>query len=608
MSFFGKLDLTKKMAFIGVLFCLGGGLSVSSLLTERNSASLAYSHSEIEGRLAFSGFRSGSWDIYTIRADGTDLRQVTVGGGDDLSPSWSPDGKKLAFQSNRDGNWEIYVLSLGDNTTQRLTVDQSYDGSPVWSPDGKRIAFESYRNGDLDILVMNADGTDQMNLTISCSAADFAPAWSPDGKYLSFTSVRMGDSDLFILDVTTQNVAQWTDTPQPEHSGIWSPDGQFLIFVQDAVDSRELYAGKVSDPPMKGGPTLRLTWFSRDDSPAWSTTGEYIAYVSHQHTDLDMEYLLLQATGQFDGKADAIHLFSRPIVLLSGWEITGPLSWTQYDFHGGEAVRDFVPVTDVPFSPGLTRPKGEAVEDTTSLPDHFEDLLDVEAPNARLNSKLVASFEHIRRTVIEKAGYDFLAELSDMWRGLDARDEGSAYLSWHKAGRAFDILFDYRDVSNYPLLKVVREDIAGETFWRVFLKAALQDGSMGMPLKVAPWDLSGKARRKYPDYGGWWESIPYGYYVDLTEIIRHEGWERISSVNREDFSWKWHFLGIEYWHYQRRDGLQWYHAMNSIYPKERLDELYTWSRLVQVGEKPYNIFVNGIPVPPAANEWLDLQY
>ena len=129
---------------------------------------------------------------------------------------------------------------------------------------------------------------------------------------------------------------------------------------------------------------------------------------------------------------------------------------------------------------------------------------------------------------------------------------------------------------------------------------------MGMPLKVHPWDLSGSARRKHPKDGGTWKPIPYGYYVDVTRIIRHGGWERISAVDRREFSWRWHFLAIEYWHHQWRDALSWYEAMEGVYPSQRVTSLYTWKDLVRQGEKPYNLLINGVPIPSTATEWWDI--
>ena len=130
---------------------------------------------------------------------------------------------------------------------------------------------------------------------------------------------------------------------------------------------------------------------------------------------------------------------------------------------------------------------------------------------------------------------------------------------------------------------------------------------MGMPMKVHPWDLSGQARRRYPKDGGTFKSIPYGYYVDLSRIIRGGGWERIMAIDRKDFSWRWHFFGIEYWHHQRRDGMTWYEAMQEVYPSERVKSLYNWQTLIEQGEQPYTLFWGGIPIPVTEAKWLDIK-
>jgi TolB protein len=566
----------------------------------------AVSHSDI-GRIAFGANRAGKWNLYTIRADGTDLRQVTSGPGEDRSPAWSPDGKRLAFQSRRDGNWDVYVLNVGEQVPLRLTADPSYDGAPTWSPDGSRLAFDSYRSGDLDIFVMNADGSEQTNLTPTDPAGDFDPTWSPDGNRIAFTSWRMGDNDLFTMDMKTKAVTQWTDAATPEGSAAWSRDGRSLAYVEDQADRQEIRLGSASQPIVKGATSYRLTWYSRDDSPALSPDGSRLAFISHQHlADRDQDFLLLQDLGAVrDSKAS----FSLPEVLLEDWEISGPISWTDHDEPWGEPVQPYSATHKI-FSPDVAAKQAHPVSGSTQGPTAFVDLTDVKAPNARLNPVVVDSFKTVRTAIHNATGYDFLSELSDMWRGIDAAVDSnrmSAYLSYHKTGRAFDSLFDYRDSSNLPVLEVVREDIGGQTYWRLFMKAAMQDGSVGSPLKTQPWDLSGRARRKFPNDGGSWKAIPYGYYVDVSDIFRDAGWERISSIDREEFSWRWNFMALEYWHHQFRNGLTWYEAMTEMYPTPDVDELYSWRSLIREGEKPYNLFLDGIPVPADLGRWREVR-
>ena len=63
-------------------------------------------------RIAFAAYRNGQWDIYSLKPDGSDPRQITNDPFDDTDPAYSPDGTKIAYASRRDNNWDVYVLDL----------------------------------------------------------------------------------------------------------------------------------------------------------------------------------------------------------------------------------------------------------------------------------------------------------------------------------------------------------------------------------------------------------------------------------------------------------------------------------------------------------------
>jgi hypothetical protein len=108
--------------------------------------------------------------IYTVRANGTGLRQLTSFqtngfsfGGDGLilsddHPSFSPTGSHIVFTSNRDAenlsvpvfeqDFEIYRMTATGSNVVRLTDSPGVDTEPVYSPDGTRIAFASARSGN----------------------------------------------------------------------------------------------------------------------------------------------------------------------------------------------------------------------------------------------------------------------------------------------------------------------------------------------------------------------------------------------------------------------------------------------------------------------------
>ena len=69
------------------------------------------------------------WDIWIVRPDGSDLRQLTWFSDDDSSVAWSPDGRHLATYSSE----AIHVVSLDGSETYCVTGEGGYGGIE-WLP------------------------------------------------------------------------------------------------------------------------------------------------------------------------------------------------------------------------------------------------------------------------------------------------------------------------------------------------------------------------------------------------------------------------------------------------------------------------------------------
>ena len=89
-------------------------------------------------------------DIAVINSDGTNLKILTKGDGNNGFPSWSPDGKQIVYRASNANLKGLFILDTETGATRILTKD-SHDNFPAWSPDGSRIAFTSLRDGDYNI-------------------------------------------------------------------------------------------------------------------------------------------------------------------------------------------------------------------------------------------------------------------------------------------------------------------------------------------------------------------------------------------------------------------------------------------------------------------------
>jgi len=97
------------------------------------------------------GKRTKPMTIFTIKDDGTDMKQITHDEGTNWAPYPHPDGKHFAFvkvlpaESHPGPNFEIYMMNLETGKQIRLTYNDAFDGFPAISPDGKTLMFSSSR-------------------------------------------------------------------------------------------------------------------------------------------------------------------------------------------------------------------------------------------------------------------------------------------------------------------------------------------------------------------------------------------------------------------------------------------------------------------------------
>ena len=170
---------------------LNGGTPQS--ITEGVDVYAGYPSWSSSGRIAFDtrGTFSPSSDVYTIAADGSDLRllvheeSVTI-----RDPAWSPDGSRLAFALGDFGSSSIHTVDANGNDRRRLTPAHEWgfgstDLGPAWAPSGDWIAFQREHTlcegvqceSRYDIFVVRSDGQDARNLTVDASWGGVRPSW-----------------------------------------------------------------------------------------------------------------------------------------------------------------------------------------------------------------------------------------------------------------------------------------------------------------------------------------------------------------------------------------------------------------------------------------------
>lgn len=206
--------------------------------------------------IVFSSNRTGTVELWTMRADGGEQTQIpTELPGHKAVPQLSPDGTTIVFAYIDPviGHPEVWTISADGASARKLTTTPKAATGPTWSvlphfsPEGRRIVYASTKSGSSQVWIMNADGSDQTQVT-SGFGVEFpdanAPKWSPDGSQIAFWSgFETEYGEIWTMRADGTGARQLTDQPGTISSDnpAWSPDGTKILFDTNRQTSPQIW-------------------------------------------------------------------------------------------------------------------------------------------------------------------------------------------------------------------------------------------------------------------------------------------------------------------------------------------------------------------------------
>jgi Tol biopolymer transport system component/DNA-binding winged helix-turn-helix (wHTH) protein len=161
------------------------------------------------------------------------LRQIPVRltfTGRNVSPIWSPDGKRLVYASNVSGRFNLYMMNAdAADKIDRLTTSE-YDQFPSsWTSHGNVIAFTEFHRPENRISVLQMDGGHTPTVIVESGSNLGWPEFSPDGQWIAYVSEETGTSEVYVISYPVRGEKHRISSEQG-FEPIWMPNGRELLY------------------------------------------------------------------------------------------------------------------------------------------------------------------------------------------------------------------------------------------------------------------------------------------------------------------------------------------------------------------------------------------
>ncbi len=276
-------------------------------------------------------------ELWTVDADGSNHRKLTVRAVGESSPRWSPDGSMLAYLSKEEGKTQIFLRWMDTGQSAVLTQVLDSPRQIAWSPDGQHIAFsmlvpepepslatlpakpkgakwadppkliERVRNradgigylphGFDHLFVVPVSGGTARQVTTGDFHHRSTLSWTPDSKTLVFSANRnenweyeFKNSEIYSVSLKDGEIRELTDRNGPDESPVVSPDGNSIAYLGYDDKIRTYQVTELHTMNIDGTGKRRLTE-SLDRSasnPVWSSDGRglFFQYDSEGNTKI----------------------------------------------------------------------------------------------------------------------------------------------------------------------------------------------------------------------------------------------------------------------------------------------------------------------------------
>ena len=228
-------------------------------------------------RIAFIGRTRHGYDLFTMDFDGENIRRMTFDNVLAFNPAWSHDRRHILYVTYLHGEPQIIDYDLSMGSRHMLFSYAGLNITPTYSPDGKRlaVALSRGRPSQHTQIYLYTFATKHLERLTYSRSNSLSPTFSPSGNALAFVSDRDGHPQIFLMDSDGSNVHRLTFDGSYNVAPAWSPRGDWIAYVC----MNDMHRPKICLISPDGTSRAMITHGSgRDDSPSWSPDGRFLLY------------------------------------------------------------------------------------------------------------------------------------------------------------------------------------------------------------------------------------------------------------------------------------------------------------------------------------------
>lgn len=278
----------------------------------------------------------GATDLFLVPVAGGDPVRLTDTPGSESSATWRPDGLRIGYLSGADGSTQLWEIRPDGSDRRQVSHVASGIGNFRYSPDGRHVSFTSYvkldpavvdiypdlpkadariidelmyrhwtswrdqtyrhlfvaeyRDGELGEPIDLMPG-ERYDTPLSPFGGGEQIGWSADGSRIVYTAKKVTgaeyatttNSDLYAYDAASGRTTNLTDGMVGyDIDPVFSPDGRHMAFLSMARNGYEADRNRLFVYNFEGGQTREISvGFDLDvSSPEWSEDGRTIFFTS----------------------------------------------------------------------------------------------------------------------------------------------------------------------------------------------------------------------------------------------------------------------------------------------------------------------------------------